>query len=68
MNGLSKTGEGGDRRGRSGPARQRNRAVALGGTNLTPGASASVQLSEDLAFEIQVQNQGENTENDVTVR
>jgi uncharacterized membrane protein len=26
-----------------------------------------VQLSGDLAFEIQVQNQGENTENDVTV-
>jgi hypothetical protein len=43
-------------------------AVSLGGTQLTPGASASVQLSEDLAFEIQVQNQGENTENDVQVR
>jgi hypothetical protein len=43
-------------------------AVTLGGSTLTPGASASVQLSEDLAFEIQVQNQGENTENDVIVR
>lgn len=42
-------------------------SVALGGTTLTPGASASVQLSEDLAFDIGVQNQGENTENDVTV-
>jgi hypothetical protein len=43
-------------------------AVSLGGVALSPGApAASVQLSEDLAFEIQVQNQGENTENDVTV-
>jgi hypothetical protein len=42
-------------------------AVSLGGTTLTPGGSATVQLSEDLAFEIQVQNQGENNENDVNV-
>ncbi|MEA2418586.1 MAG: hypothetical protein QOE60_792 [Thermoleophilaceae bacterium] len=42
--------------------------VTLGGVPLTPGGSASVQLSGDLAFEIQVQNQGENTENDVLVR
>jgi hypothetical protein len=42
--------------------------VSLGGTALTPGGSATVQLSEDLAFEIQVQNQGENTETDVNVR
>jgi hypothetical protein len=41
--------------------------VALGGAALTPGVSASVQLTEDLAFDIQVQNQGENTETDVTV-
>jgi hypothetical protein len=42
-------------------------AVALGGTTLTAGASATVQLTNDLAFEIQVQNQGENTETDVNV-
>ena len=42
-------------------------AVALGGTTLTPGAGATVQLTGDLAFEIQVQNQGENTETDVNV-
>ena len=42
--------------------------VALGGTALTPGTPASVALTEDLAFEIQVQNQGDNTETDVTVR
>jgi hypothetical protein len=41
--------------------------VTLGGVALTPGGSASVQLSADLGFEIQVQNQGENTENDVVV-
>jgi hypothetical protein len=43
-------------------------AVSLGGVALPQGGSASVQLSGDLAFEIQVQNQGENTENDVVVR
>jgi hypothetical protein len=43
-------------------------AVSLGGTALAPGGSASVTLTDDLSFEIQVQNQGENTENDVTVR
>jgi hypothetical protein len=42
--------------------------VSLGGVALAPGGSATVQLSGDLAFEIQVQNQGENTENDVIVR
>jgi hypothetical protein len=42
-------------------------AVSLGGVALAPGGSASVQLTENLAFEVQVQNQGENTENDVTV-
>ena len=42
--------------------------VSLGGVALAPGGSATVQLSGDLAFEIQVQNQGENTENDVVVR
>ena len=41
--------------------------VTLGGIALTPGGNASVQLAGDLAFEIQVQNQGENTENDVVV-
>jgi hypothetical protein len=42
--------------------------VTLGGVALAPGGSSSgIQLSGDLAFEIQVQNQGENTENDVTV-
>jgi hypothetical protein len=43
-------------------------AVSLGGTTLTPGATGTaVQLTGDLAFEIQVQNQGDNTETDVNV-
>jgi hypothetical protein len=42
-------------------------AVTLGGAALTPGATATVQLTGDLAFEIQVQNQGEHTETDVNV-
>jgi len=41
--------------------------VTLGGVALAPGGNASVQLSGDLTFEVQVQNQGENTENDVEV-
>jgi hypothetical protein len=42
-------------------------AVTLGGTPLTPGADAAVTLTADPSFEIQVQNQGENTETDVNV-
>jgi hypothetical protein len=42
--------------------------VALGGVALTPGGTATVTLSDDLAFDVQVANQGDNTETDVTVR
>ncbi len=42
-------------------------SVSLGGQALAPDAPASVALSEDLAFEVQVANQGENTETDVAV-
>jgi hypothetical protein len=42
--------------------------VSLGGQALTPGASATVKLSRDLQFQVQVANQGESTETDVTVR
>lgn len=41
--------------------------VTLGGQTLTPGGSTSVTASGDLAFEVQVLNQGENTETDVKV-
>jgi hypothetical protein len=41
--------------------------VTLGGVALVAGASATVPASEDLAFEVQVVNQGENNETDVNV-
>jgi hypothetical protein len=42
--------------------------VTLGGVALVPGASATVPLSNDLSFEVQVLNQGENNETDVNVK
>jgi CARDB len=41
--------------------------VSLGGVALTPGGSATVHLTRDTAFDIQVTNQGESTETDVVV-
>lgn len=41
--------------------------VTLGGQTLVPGGSTSVTASGDLSFEVQVVNQGENTETDVKV-
>jgi hypothetical protein len=41
--------------------------VSLGGVAVTPGVSATVPLSEDIAFDIQVVNQGDSTETDVKV-
>lgn len=41
--------------------------VSLGGVALTPGASATVQLTRDAAFDVQVVNQGDSTETDVVV-
>jgi len=41
--------------------------VSLGGIALTPGGSATVQLTRDTAFDIQVVNQGDGTETDVGV-
>jgi hypothetical protein len=42
--------------------------VSLGGQALTPGGSTTITLSDQLSFEIQVTNQGDNTETDVPVR
>ena len=42
--------------------------VSLGGLALTPGGSATVPLSSDIAFDVQVVNQGESTETDVQVQ
>jgi CARDB protein len=42
--------------------------VTLGGETLTPDGSTTVTLSDELTFEVQVANQGDNTETDVAVR
>jgi hypothetical protein len=42
--------------------------VSLGGAALTPGGSATVPLTGDIAFDIQVVNQGDSTETDVKVQ
>ena len=41
--------------------------VSLGGVALTPGGSATVPLTSDIAFDVQVVNQGDSTETDVVV-
>ena len=41
--------------------------VSLAGVALTPGVGATVQLTSDAAFDIQVVNQGDSTETDVAV-
>jgi hypothetical protein len=42
-------------------------AVSLAGVALTPGGSATVELTQDAAFDIEVANQGDSTETDVRV-
>ena len=42
--------------------------VTVGGVALVPGGSATVPVTDDLGFEVQVANQGDNTETDVGVR
>jgi hypothetical protein len=42
--------------------------VKPSGTALTEGEAVDVPVSEDLSFDVQVQNQGENDEQDVTVK
>lgn len=42
-------------------------SVTLGGQTLVAGTPATVTAGGDLSFEVQVVNQGENTETDVTV-
>jgi hypothetical protein len=67
--GLRGTGGGGDDEAAA-PGLHGNGlgTVTLGGVALVPGASATVPLSDDLSFEVQVVNQGENNETDVNVR
>jgi hypothetical protein len=42
-------------------------AVSLGGVALTAGGNTTVQLTKDIAFDVQVVNQGDSTETDVGV-
>jgi hypothetical protein len=42
--------------------------VSVGGQSLNPGAAATIALSGQLRFQVQVTNQGQNTETDVPVR
>jgi hypothetical protein len=42
--------------------------VSLGGVALTPGGSATVPLTGDIAFDVQAVNQGDSTETDVQVQ
>jgi hypothetical protein len=42
--------------------------VSLGGQALTPGGSVSIKLGDTLKADVQVTNQGENTETDVNVK
>jgi Domain of unknown function DUF11 len=43
-------------------------STSLGGVALAPGGSATVPLTSDIAFDIQVTNQGDSTETDVQVQ
>jgi hypothetical protein len=63
-----RSGEAGDQAAAPGLHGNGLGTVTLGGVALVPGGSATVPLTGDLAFEVQVANQGENTETDVTVR
>ena len=63
-----RTGRGGDEAAAPGLHGNGIGTVNVGGQALSPGGTANVQLSEDLAFEVQIANQGEHTETDVPVR
>jgi len=62
-------GAGGGASGDAAPGLHGNSVVSVtvGGVALTADGSATVALSGDVAFEVQVSNQGENTEADVQV-
>ena len=66
---VGKLGGGGGASGPASPGLHGNGlgGVSLGGQALTAGGSANIRLTDDLKFQIQVANQGENTETDVKV-
>jgi hypothetical protein len=64
-----RTGRGGNKAASPGLHGDGLASVTLGGQTLSPGGgSTSVSLSNKLEFGVQVANQGQNTETDVTVR
>jgi len=69
LGGISSGGgdEGAEDEETSGPRGNGLGTVTLGGVALTPGGSDTVTASSDLAFDVQVVNQGQSTETDVTV-
>jgi len=63
-------GGGGDAQGAPAPGLHGNglAGVTLGGQALTPDAAPSIRATDDLKLQVQVINQGENTETDVNVK
>lgn len=67
LGGISSTGGTGDEEAAPGLHGNGLGTVTLGGQTLVAGGSTSVTATGDLSFEVQVLNQGENTETDVKV-
>lgn len=67
LSGIASGGGAGDEEAAPGLHGNGIGTATLGGQTLTPGTATSVTAGADLAFEVQVLNQGENTETDVKV-
>ena len=67
---VGKLDGGGGGKGAAAPGLHGNgiAGVTLGGQALNPGAAASIRATGDLKLQVQVINQGENTETDVKVK
>ena len=63
-----RTGKGGDKEAAPGLHGNGIGSVTLGGQALSPGGTTTVKLTPDLQFQVQIANQGDNAETDVTVR
>jgi hypothetical protein len=63
-----RTGRGGDEEAEPGLHGTGIGSISVGGQALSPGGAATVKLADDLQFQVQLANQGEHTETDVTVR
>jgi hypothetical protein len=67
LGGIAAGGGSGDEEAAPGTHGNALGTVTLSGQTLTPGATTSVPATGDLVFEVQVIDQGENTETDVKV-